>query len=382
MRRRGHGEGSIYKRKDGRWEAQLRIERGGRRSLYGRSRRDAQQKLALAIRARQDGLLGASTRQSVSQYLEQWLNDVAQPSLRPSTFASYRLNVTRACRFFGQVRLTELRAHEIQALYAELMRASLAPRTIWQTHVVLHRAMKDAVFAGLIARNPLDGVSRPRASFNEIRTLSTTEVKRLIESTQGQRLGALWTLLTTTGLRLGEALGLTWSDIDLDYGRLSVRRALQRNRGEGLVMVEPKSARSRRLVALSLGTVRALREHALLQAAEREVAGASWPASGLVFTSKHGRALGDGYVSWRFHKALANAELPRIRIHDLRHTAATLLLEGGVHPKVVQEMLGHSTITLTLDTYSHVVPGIQAEAAARMQQLFVNAERDTGTAGP
>jgi integrase len=182
---------------------------------------------------------------------------------------------------------------------------------------------------------------------------------------------ALWVVLATTGLRLGEALGLTWEDVDFKQGKLAVRRALQRQRGIGLVLVEPKTAHSRRTVYLAPGSLEVLTDHRRVQAQERLMAGSSWNSThNLVFSTTDGRPIEGGRVSWAFHRALRVAGLPRIRIHDLRHTAATQLLERGVHPKVVQEMLGHSTITLTLDTYSHVVPGLHAEVAQHMQKLF------------
>lgn len=242
---------------------------------------------------------------------------------------------------------------------------------------MLHRALRQAVQWGLIPRNPVDGVSRPRPLRHEIRTLSTSEVKRLFETTKGDRMHALWVVLATTGLRLGEALGLQWNDIDDAGGKVIIRRALQRQRGVGFVLVEPKTERSRRTVYLAPGTVSTLKEHRRVQSQERLSAGQAWDTThDLVFATRAGRPIEGGQVSWAFHKALNHAELPKIRIHDLRHTAATQLLERGVHPKVVQEMLGHSTITLTLDTYSHVVPGLHAQVAQHMQQLFSKQEEE------
>lgn len=174
-------------------------------------------------------------------------------------------------------------------------------------------------------------------------------------------------------VRLGEALGLTWDDIDFKQGKLTVRRALQRQHGIGQVLVEPKTKLSRRTVYLAPGSVVALGDHRRAQAQERLIAGPLWnSAHDLVFARPDGRPMEGSHLTRVFQKALRQAGLPKLRIHDLRHTAATQLLERGVHPKVVQEMLGHSSITLTLDTYSHVVPGLHAQVADHMQILFAD----------
>ena len=219
-------------------------------------------------------------------------------------------------------------------------------------------------------RNPTEAVTVPRPARREMHTLTEEEVGRLFRASEGHRLHALWVLLGTTGLRLGEALGLLWSDIDFSGGRLVVNRALQRQPSVGYVFVEPKTARSRRTVYLAAGTVTALVEHRRRQVEDQLAAGPHWNNTGLVFASPVGRPVDGTWTAKWFHRALDQAALPRIRIHDLRHTAATHLLNRGVHPKVVQELLGHSTISLTLDTYSHVAPALHAEVATHMQSMF------------
>lgn len=205
-------------------------------------------------------------------------------------------------------------------------------------------------------------------------TLTEEEVGRLFQASRDHRQHALWVLLATTGLRLGEALGLLWSDIDFAGGRLVVNRALQRQPGVGYVFVEPKTARSRRTVYLAPGALTALTEHRRRQVQDQLAAGPEWSNGGLVFASPVGRPIdGTSAAKW-FCRVLVDAAVPRIRIHDLRHTAATHLLRRGVHPKVVQELLGHSIISLTLDTYSHVAPALHAEVATHMQALFGRAQ--------
>jgi integrase len=251
-----------------------------------------------------------------------------------------------------------------------LLQRGLSRRSVEQTHTVLHRALRQAVLWGLVLRNPTEAVTVPRPTQREMHTLTEEEVGRLFEASRGHRLHALWVLLVTTGLHLGEALGLRWTDVDVASGRLVVNRALQRQPGVGYVFVEPKTARSRRTVYLAPGTLSALTEHRRRQLEDQLAAGPEWSNTGLIFATAIGRPADGTWVTKWFHRALAEAGIPRTRIHDLRHTAATHLLRRGVHPKVVQELLGHSTISLTLDTYSHVAPALHAEVAQHMQTLF------------
>src|SRR5262249_21620461 len=204
----------------------------------------------------------------------------------------------------------------------------------------------------------------------EMLTLSSAQVRTLLDVTSEDRWHALWVVLVTTGLRLGEVTGLRWSDLNLQNGRVIVRRNLQRQRGKGLVLKEPKSDESVRSVHLAPPAVSALRDHRQWWLKQRLSVGDAWQDLDLVFPSLTGGPVDPARVNQAFHMALHKASLPCVRPHDLRHTAATLLLEAGVHPKVVQEMLGHSRIRLTLDTYSHVTPRMHQEAASAMQEVL------------
>ncbi len=369
MARRGHGEGSIYQRADGRWTAAISLRDGKRKSFYGKTRRDVQQKLGRALRDQEQGLPAVPERLTVAQYLEQWLGSV-RTSVRAKTYETYDLNVRRVRPHLGGRRLAALTAMDIQGCYAALLAQGLSRRSVRQSHEMLHRAMHQAVEWGLLARNPTDAASPPRPERQEMQTLTEPQVQHLFAATTADRYHPLWVLLVTTGLRLGEATGLRWEDVDLTNGTLTVRRALQRRRNAGLVFVEPKTAGSRRTVHLVAGTVRALREHRRRQVEDRLAAGADWQDHDLVFTQAFGRPLAPETVTDALQRALQHAGLPRVRVHDLRHTAATLLLVKGVHPKVVQEMLGHSTISITLDLYSHVLPTMHREAVQRLEALF------------
>ncbi|HEV2032644.1 MAG TPA: site-specific integrase [Candidatus Dormibacteraeota bacterium] len=372
MGKRGRGEGTIYHRPDGRWSATLRLEYGRRKTLYGRTRAEVQIKLRQLQRDREQGVIVGAPSVSVANYLARWLDEAARLKVRPKTFMSYSLNVRRLDPLIGRIRLAQLTPQTIQGAYARLSAQGLAPRSVRQAHVVLHSALRQAVRWGMVGRNAAAGAIVPRPEPSEMATLTSEQLHRLFESTKGQALHAVWVLLATTGLREGEALGLRWSDVDMDKPTLVVRRALQRHGSAGLVMVDPKTARSRRTIHLSRVAVEALVEHRARQRETRLVAGAAWRTDfgDLVFCARTGLPMGSSWLNVVFKRELAKAGLPRIRIHDLRHTAATLLLTRGVHPKVVQDMLGHSTVTLTLDTYSHVTPALHKEAADHMDALL------------
>jgi integrase len=367
--RRGHNEGTFYRRADGTWCGQLRVGNGQRLTYYGKTKAEVQQKLAKGRALHEAGRLSPNTRQSLGEYLDGWLSSI-KPSVRPKTFESYTLNVQRLNRHIGTVRLSSLTPAHIQGCYSLLHSDGLSPRSIEQAHTVLHGALERAVHLELLQRNPSDPVSVPRPQRSEMQTLSADQALHLFRVTEGERFHALWVLLATTGLRLGEAMGLQWRDLDLETGRLVVQRALQRQKEAGLVFVEPKSRSSRRTVILSDAATKALREHHERQLETARLLESAWMSSDMVFTAALGGPVDPSAVNAYFNDALKRSGLPRIRVHDLRHTAASLLLAEGIHPKVVQEILGHSSISLTLGTYSHVLPSLHTEAAKKLDALF------------
>ena len=372
--RRGHNEGSIYQRKDGLWTARLNLGyqngRRRRKDFYGRTRREVQQKLAAGQRALQDSLPIPAERQRFGAFLVKWLEDVARPNLRPRVFVRYRELLTlHAIPALGTRPLAKVTPQDLQGLYAGLGE-KLAPRTVGHVHRVLHRALQDALRWGLVARNVCDAVKPPKVQAQEMRALSPSEARQLLTAAAGNPLEALYVLAVTVGLRQGELLGLKWADLDLDGGRLQVRRSIARVNGHGWLEQEPKSAKSRRSVALTPLAVETLQRHRQRQL-ERRLEALTWEDNGFVFANEVGRPMTPENLTQRsFQPLLERAGLPRMRFHDLRHTAATLLLAQGVHPKIVSEMLGHSQIAITLDLYSHVTPTLQAEAAERMQAVL------------
>jgi len=369
VKRRGFGDGSIYPLKDGRWVSYIRTPDGGKRFFTGRSREVVKARLEEAQRQAQVGQLVVGRDAAVSLYLERWLADAVRHSVRPKTYENYDLCVRRVVPLLGRVRLRALTPEQIQYALGKLLEAGLAPRTVRQVHMVLRRALKQAVLWRILASNPSDAVSAPRTERKEMRTLTEEQVQHLLTVTRGMRDYGLWVFLVTTGLRLGEALALRWSDLDMYEGKATISRAVQRQRGAGLVFVEPKSARSRRTVPVRPETLEILNAQRQSNDDDRRRAGQLWHEKDLVFPNPIGGPRDTAYRSISFHVALERSGLPRMRLHDLRHTAATHLLTKHVHPKVVQDLLGHSTIAITLDTYSHVLPPLATEASMHMSSL-------------
>ncbi len=368
-KRRGNKEGSIYQRKDGRWCAQVSL--GGRRlTHYAKTQRECRDWLK-EIQAQIDsGLTIHGARATLAEYLKQWLESV-KPPLHPKTWNQYSQVVHQhIIPDLGHIKLKDLQPNQIQSFYTAKLEGGTGERTISLIHDVLHRALAQALKWGLMTRNPSDAVDKPKLRRKEMNILKADEVRELLKAAEGTRLEALYHLAVTTGLRQGELLALRWSDLDWGAGRLQVQRQVQRIPRQGLVFNEPKSAAGRRVVALGSAMLEKLREHRERQEQERLFAGERWQEHDLIFPTAIGTPKGAGDLRAEFKRLLQKAGLPDVRFHDLRHTAATLMLQHGVHPKVAQERLGHSSIRLTLDTYSHVLPSLQEDAAEKLDTLL------------
>ncbi|MEA2640783.1 MAG: hypothetical protein QOF51_2177 [Chloroflexota bacterium] len=374
--RRGTGEGSITQLPDGRWQARIDLGyvncKRVRKAYFGTNRAEAAKKLNAAIAERAKGQPVAVEKQTLQQFLTRWLDDTVATSVRPRTAIRYRELVTlHILPTLGRTQLMKLTPQDLQALYAAKLAQGLAPRTVGHIHRVLHRALGQAVRWGLVVRNVCDAVDPPKVPRGEIRALSPEEAKRFLTAAVGDPFEALYVLALTSGMRQGELLGLKWQDIDLGQGVIQVRRTLGRVKGQGFVESEPKSSAGRRRIVLAPLAVQALRDHWDRQCDQRLERGMLPGADSLVFGNSLGNPVGPQNMIYRsFRKVLAKAGLPVMRFHDLRHSAATLLLAMGTHPKIVQELLGHSQISLTLDTYSHVLPGLQAEAIGKLGALL------------
>ncbi|MEP6539892.1 MAG: site-specific integrase [Bryobacteraceae bacterium] len=382
MSKRGQNEGSIYKRKDGRWTAVLNLGfqdgRRKRKTYYGETRKQVQEQLSAAMRSQQLGLPIPSERENVGHLLQTWFQNVAVARVRPKTAQSYKWIIDQhLIPMIGHTRLAKLTASDIQSLLNDKRKTGLKPRTVQHIHAILRIALGQAVKWDLVARNVAKLVDSPTVSRSEVNVLGPDAARALLAAVEGHRLSALFSTCVSLGLRQGEALGLRWEDLDLIRGTLDVRFSLQRIDGK-LQLVEPKTNRSRRRLVLPAVCVAAFQRHRARQQQERTVAGDGWHSTGLVFTSSLGTALDGPNVTHQFQRLLKVAGLPRMRFHDLRHTCATLLLVQGIHPRLVMELLGHSQIALTMNTYTHVLPLMKKEVAERMNEILTAPDPDDG----
>ena len=381
--RRARGEGGLFRRNKGTpretWVARIVFEDGTRKEVYAQTQAEAKHKLEELKRAAELGMAMRSPRQTVGQFLQDWLENAAKPKLRPRTFAGYRTIVNHyLVPHLGRIQLTKLTPQHVQAFQNKLLSTELdrgggtvSPGTVINARRVLGRAMEQATHWGLIARNPVRLVDGPHLTRREIQPLDTEQARRLLAAVRGDRLEALYTVALALGLRRGEAMGLKWDDIDFATSTLYVQRSLQRG-DHGLELVDVKTKKSRRAIPLPLVAIRALQKHRQRQDLEREKASMAdlWVESGLVFTNLSGGPLDPEGASKSFQRVLQREGLPHQRFHDLRHACASLLLAQGLDLKVIQDILGHSTITITADLYAHVMMGAKRQAAAHMDAML------------
>ena len=372
---RGNRESSIYKRHDGRWTAQValpgdsRVKRR-RKYLYGTTREEVRRKLVEAQKTLQDGARITPERLTVGTYMRSWLEH-RRHEVRWQTWRRYeQLFRTHIEPAIGSVRISRLRPNQLRDLYSSKLAEGLAVETVRHIHKVIRAALNQAEREDLVIKNVCRQVRPPRKQTYEISPLSPDEARRLRETLRGYPDEALYVLALSTGMRQGEILGLRWRECDLDNGYVSVNKSLVFVRNEWH-LEEPKTSSSRRRIHLALDAIETLRTHLLSQLEKRLALGVAWQDNDLVFptgigTAKRGRSL----VTRSFRPLLEAAGIRQIRFHDLRLSAATLLLGAGIHPKIVAEMLGHSSVQLTLDTYSHITPTMQQEAATKMNDIL------------
>lgn len=372
--RRGNREGSITRRKDGLWQGAVTLADGRRKYLYGGSREEVRRKVASAVHAVETGTMSDARGVTVGEFLDQWLADVVRPNVRPWTYAGYEVHVRLHLKpTIGRIQLDRLTPLHVQQLLNRKVASGLKPKSVRYLRGTLRTALNQAVRWGLIGRNAAALVDGPRVEQYEIQPFTPEEARAFLTAVKGDRSEALYSVALTMGLRQGEALGLRWQDIDLGLGYMRISKQLQRINGK-TELVEPKTPRSRRTLAMPVIIVDALKEHRSRQLSDKSQAAEKWVENGLVFTTPNGKPIDATAVSKAFHQHLTKAGLAQRRFHDLRHSCATLLLVQGVSPRVVMDVLGHSQIGLTMNTYSHVIPELRREAANRMDDLLRGSE--------
>ncbi len=372
------GQGQIIERGKGKYLVRVPLGTGanGKRLYHNKTihgnKKDAQRYRTKILRQRDLGELVEPSKEVLELYLERWLETAARPRIAPSTFITYeKYALLYIVPGLGNKRISELEPLEIQELYNDLGEKGISPKTVKNIHGGLTNALKQAVKWQLIRANPADLVDLPKYDKREMQVLTPEQAALFMDATVYSKHKALFSLLISSGMRPGEALGLKWGDIDFKAGRVHVQRALSRTK-EGWKLREPKTAGSRRAIPLPPSVMADLKEHRQAQV-EARLKVLNYDDQGLVFADEGGKPLSQYNVYKRhFKPLLQDAGLPDIRMYDLRHTCATLLLAAGEHPKVVSERLGHASVMLTLDTYSHVLPGMQERATEKLEEILFN----------
>ncbi|MFC1924641.1 tyrosine-type recombinase/integrase [Chloroflexota bacterium] len=342
------------------------------------TKKDAERRLAELLHQLDNGTYIKSGKTSLAEYLERWLNDYAWPNLAPRTAEGYECIVR--CHLvpaLGNIPLTQLKPEHLQRYYSEKLeggrydgKGALSKTTVSHHHTCIHRALEMALKWGLINRNPADAITPPRPQHSEMHTLNEDDLHNFLEAAKKTSYYVLFYLALSTGMRRSELLALRWSDIDLMLCQIYVTRSMHHLHSGEIVFGAPKTARGRRMVSLSPSTAMLLREHKDKQAAQLDMLGISLKEDDLVLSDPEGKPLLPDTVSHAWTKLVNRTGLKGIRLHDARHTHASLMLKQGIHPKIVQERLGHATISTTLDLYSHVSPGLQQAAAESFDKLL------------
>ena len=365
--RRGRGEGSIYKRGDGRWVGSYSAGYAGdgkrrRRVVYGESKKEVKDKLRDLENDVAAGRPVEVQRMTLAEFLDRWLASI-EATVAPSTYTRYKCSIEQQIKpHLGSLRLALIAPLHVEQLYSLLAKGEASARTRQLAGVTLGVALRHAVRLKLIGSNPCREIAKPRVKRREMKCWDSAQIAAFLKVAKGDRLHAMYVLALGAGLRQGELFGLAWADVDFDGCALTVQRSLEELNGK-LRLKEPKSGKGRR-VDLPAFVVKALQDHRAAMLAEGNIAGP-------VFCDSLGGHLRKGNVLRRsFSKLIETSKLPAIRFHDLRHSHATMLLAAGENVKVVSERLGHANIRITLDTYAHVLPTMQKGAADRLQKLL------------
>ena len=368
---RAHNEGSIYQRPNGKWRAQVSID-GRRMSFTADTKKEGLAWIHETKNQIESGLTFQAAGTSLEEFLGEWLTTVSSSSSK-GTYFTYTWTVQkRILPYIGKVNLMDLRPDRIQRFYNYLQKEGLSSHAVAVTHKTLRVAMSHAVKLRLIGRNPCSGTTPPKPEQTEMSFYDDRQVRSLLKTARDieDKLYPLYYLAIHTGMRQAELIGLKWEDIDWSLSTIQVRRQVRHFKGASYAFLEPKSKSGTRTIMLGKQALEVLAHHKKKQEALINAAGENWTDLDLVFPSGAGTPLTASNVRRAFRKLLAASGLPNIRFHDLRHTAASLMLNHGIPVLIVSKRLGHSKPSITLDVYGHLIPSRQEEAAQLMDNLM------------
>lgn len=370
--------GQINKRSENTWLVRIFLGRdaNGKRRYFNKTihgtKKDAQKYLTAKMREKDLGVFIEPASMSLNEYLDKWLAESAKPRLREATFDSYQFHLKRYVREkLGNRKLSDIKPFDIQKLYNQLTENGYSPRTVRYVHAILSSAFSQSVKWQMLIANPCNIVDLPRQQKTEMKAFSPEQAKRFLEAAKDDKHGLIFAFALASGMRPEEYLALQWKDIDFEKHTATVQRTLIWRKGGGWYFSEPKTAKSRRTLPMPESLFLKLKTYKIRQAEAMLKLGQSYERNNFVFATDEGKPIRYGNLTKRhFHRILEQADLKGFRLYDLRHSTATLLLSEGINPKIVSERLGHASIVLTLDTYSHVLPDMQKEATSKLGQVL------------
>ena len=356
-KKRSDGEGSLYfSESENTWIAEVTLPDGKRKKKRSKKQQVVKAWLLEYRNLVKENDPPVDERITLSGFFAKFLEESAKHTLKPKTYSSYKWLIEKhVIPEIGRLKLASLKPHHLQKLYSDKIGSGLSKKTVLHLHSVIRRALNEAVKWGLIHKNPCSSVTPPRPEKRVPEVWNVEQAQEFLRAVRDHRWYAIYLIALTTGARRGEILGLEWENIDFDRKTVSIQKTVSEIRGKP-VIGEPKTQRSRRKISLPDIVIDSLEELGR--------------GTGFIFTTSNGTPVAPRNLLRHYYRVLGSLDIPTIRFHDLRHTAATILLTKDVHPKKVQELLGHSSITITLDTYSHVIKGIHSEAAQKMDGIF------------
>ncbi len=382
-KRRGHNEGSVYYEESrDRWVAAVSIGPGKRKKFYFKTKQEALKKKNEALRELEQGTLATGSQRKLKDYLEDWIENVHKDKLRISTYVKYKKLIKYIVADLGDVWLQKLTPEQVRRFYTKMGTKKdkggrgLSSKTIHEIHGVLHLALDNAVSWNYVGRNVCDLVKPPRIVSREATPLTLEQARVLLNKVREHRLEVLLTMAVVTGMRRGELLALRWANIDFERQTLLVLHTVDYIPHYGYVETEPKTKAGKRLISLPFFLLDMLQQHRVKLLKQQLKQGDDWENRDLVFPDLRGGYFNSNYLLRIFKKLLKEAGLPHMHFHDLRHSAATILLSMGVNMKVIQELLGHSDVAITLGLYSHLLSSMQKEAVDKWDGVFGNDEEE------